>query len=119
MTFEEIPYYGWGMFGKEGTLLSDYPIATKHKPNKNSLIEGTKKELEDKAKKEKVNKEKGSIKLWFGKYSDKTLKQVEKENKGYLTWMYDTFDFNGVKMLRVKNELEEILKLPPTNKLPF
>lgn len=104
-----IPGFGWGLFTGE-ELLSNYPMQAKKRPTKDSLIAS----VEEKRKKifESKNMVKTEpVKFWFGKYTDKTVEQVYKENKNYLAWMYDKFDFQGTKMLNLKNEIKSILKL--------
>lgn len=97
LTFEEIPYYGWGMFNGEGYLLSDYPIMTSLKPTKEILIRnGEREESYAKMKedfKEKVHKTElaASPKLNFGKFKGKSVKEVLKEKRGrdYLVWIVE------------------------------
>ena len=40
------------------------------------------------------NDTKSDLKFYFGKYKDKKVSEVVKENKSYLTWLLDQKDFN-------------------------
>ena len=107
LNFEYIENYGWGMFTGD-KLLSNYPMQAKRRPTKESLRRGVK------AEREKIfhsSKEDPEIKIWFGKYKNRTLSSVHKENDKYLSWMIDNFDFNGTKMIKLKRQIEIILKL--------
>ncbi len=108
ITFENLPNYGWGMFGEGGVLLTGYPIKAISRPTKETL------QQEYVEKKKKLGEDygaDGSIKFWFGKYSKKTVKEVAVFNKHYLTWVYENFDFNGNRMKQLKKSLEIELKL--------
>ena len=114
LEFKKIDYYGWGLFNGSNQLLTDYPIQSKIKPTIETLIrEGKEKELMEK---NKIKDTLISPKLWFGKYNGKTISQIHKENKNYLVWMYENFDFNGAKMKNLKKHIEKTLLLPSTVK---
>lgn len=101
--------YGWGLFSKE-ELLSNYPLQSKKRPTISSL----KASVESKRKKifeAKNNPSEQYIKIWFGKYNGKTVEQVYKENKNYLSWMYDEFNFKGDQMQKLKYQIKQILQL--------
>lgn len=120
LTFKEIELYGWGLFNENDELLSDYPIMTNIKPTVESLIDGIKREQEIREQKNRVDIQDGSIKLWFGKYNGKTVAEVKKENKGYLVWMYENFDWNGDRMMKLKKHIEDELMLTKNkDKIPF
>ena len=95
---------GWAVFSGE-TMLSNYPLNTLNRPTKQSL---ERKMIND-AKKEQDS----GIKFYFGKYKDKTVKEVMKENKSYLTWLLDQKDFNwyGEKGALLKKDIENKLGL--------
>jgi DNA repair protein RadD len=103
ITFEDVPGYGWGMFGKDGVLLTDYPISAKRRPTKESLLK----------KHADLHGEDNSVKMWFGKYKDKTVKQIVRINKGYAAWLIDQKDWNwsSGKMKALKKSLEKELRL--------
>lgn len=120
LEFKEIREYGWGLFNGKNELLSDYPIMTKVKPTVDSLIEGARREREQKEKKNKVDLQDGSIKLWFGKHNGKTVRELKQKEKSYLIWMYENFDFNGSKMMALKTHIERELMISKTKSdMPF
>jgi len=83
-TVDFVEGYGWGLFKGE-SLISNYPIEAKHRPNKSNLI-----------KKKNIAVpvlQVGSNKMPFGKYKDFTLIDILKKDKGYLVWMYEKFTF--------------------------
>lgn len=101
LNYDFIDGFGWGLFSND-SLLTDYPIAARDRPNKKELIEGTTvegfKDIQDH----------GKVKLWFGKHRNIELNKVPPY---YLTYMLDKFDFNGNKMKSLKNSIEIFLKL--------
>jgi DNA repair protein RadD len=83
-TVDFVEGYGWGLFKGE-SLISNYPIEAKHRPNKSNLV-----------KKKNIAVpvlQVGSNKMPFGKYKDFTLIDILKKDKGYLVWMYEKFTF--------------------------
>lgn len=119
LTFEEIPYYGWGMFNGKGELLSDYPIMSNPKPTKESLIADGERDEEwrMRVRKDKNVREEVSPKFAFGKYKGKTVKDVLRENKGYLVWIADQhkknkWTFYGEDGRILKAAIWQSLKLP-------
>lgn len=91
---------GWAVFN-EDMLLSNYPLNTTNRPTKQSLLAQIKWQEEVKENKSKLNEV--DVKLHFGKYKDKKVSEVMKENKSYLTWLLDQKDFkwfgeNGRKL---------------------
>jgi len=109
LKFEFIEGWGWGLFAGD-ELLSNYPMQAKKRPTISSLIAS----VETKRKKifdSKNNSSVSSIRFWFGKYSGKTVEKVYEENKSYLAWMFDEFEFKGDKMKALKVEIKQILKL--------
>ena len=109
LTFEEIPYYGWGLFNEKGQLLSDYAIQTTIKPTKDSLVKACKEELEELEREQSV-----SPKIFFGKHEGLTIKQAVVKDKKYCIWMYEDFKFKTPMMINIKRHLEKELMLPRT-----
>ena len=85
-TVDFVEDYGWGLFKGE-SLISNYPIEAKHRPQKKNL--GKKVNIAKSVSTVKV----GDSLLPFGKYKNKSLSYVLTENKGYLVWMYEKFTF--------------------------
>lgn len=83
-TVDYVEGYGWGLFKGE-SLISNYPIEAKHRPNKANLVK--KKNIAV------VVAQVGSNKMPFGKYKDTTILDILKKDKGYLVWMYEKFTF--------------------------
>ena len=96
---------GWAVFNDD-KLLSNYPLNTTNRPTKKSLLAKLKWEQEKKGSLEGVD-----IKFYFGKYKDKKVSEVMKENKSYLTWLLDQKDFNwfGENGKRLKQSIEKQL----------
>jgi DNA repair protein RadD len=113
LTFEDIPYYGWGMFNGSGQLLSDYPIMTDIKPTKDSLMNSFR-EMEELAANPNNDATDKTPAFWFGKHNGKSVKQVIKEDKGYIIWMLENFGFDSQKTLNLKKHIEIELQLPRT-----
>jgi DNA repair protein RadD len=95
---------GWAVFNGD-MLLSNYPLNTTNRPTKKSLqvkldweIESTKDSSSD-------------LTFYFGKYKDKKISEVMKENKSYLTWLLDQKDFNwyGDRGTKLKECIEKNL----------
>lgn len=110
-TFENQDYAGgWAMFSGD-KMLTNFPLSVGVTPTRKSLIEAKEREKELKNNPQKLN---GSLKFHFGKYSNKTVIEVFKENKSYLAWLAGNkeFTWNGDKMKAIKREIFEILKLP-------
>ena len=82
---------GWAVFNDD-MLLSNYPLNTNNRPTKKSLL--AKLQWEKSLKESKNNINETDIKFYFGKYKDKSVADVMKENKSYLTWLLDQKDFN-------------------------
>lgn len=110
LTFEKIPFYGWGMYNGKGEVLTDYPIQTTRKPTKESLIASYKIEEEEQIEKAKDT----TPEFYFGKHNGKKVAQVLKEDKGYLVWICDqeNFNWNGVKGEMLKTAIYKALRLP-------
>lgn len=95
---------GWAVFNGD-MLLSNYPLNTTNRPTKKSLQAKLDWEIEI---------EKGTsfdLKFYFGKYKDKKVSEVMKENKSYLTWLLDQKDFKwfGEKGVKLKECIERHL----------
>jgi len=95
---------GWAVFNND-MLLSNYPLNTTNRPTKKSLQAKVDWDAES---------EKGvsvDLIMYFGKYKDKKVSEVIKENKSYLTWLLDQKDFNwyGDKGTKLKECIERHL----------
>ena len=99
---------GWAVFNDD-MLLSNYPLNTNNRPTKKSLL--AKLQWEKSLKESKNNTSETDIKFYFGKYKDKSVADVMKENKSYLTWLLDQKDFNwyGDSGRRLKQSIEKHL----------
>lgn len=95
---------GWAVFNGD-MLLSNYPLNTTNRPTKKSLQ--VKLDWESSSQKSVSN----DITFYFGKYKDKKVSDVMKENKPYLTWLLDQKDFNwyGDKGTKLKECIEKNL----------
>lgn len=95
---------GWAVFN-EDMLLSNYPLNTNNRPTKKSLLAKLKRE-QDKAS---LNED--DALFYFGKYKDKKVSAVMKENKSYLTWLLDQKDFNwyGENGRKLKQSIQKQL----------
>jgi len=95
---------GWAVFNKD-VLLSNYPLNTKNRPTKTSLQ--SKLDWEVESQKEVSF----DLVFYFGKYKDKKVSEVKKENKSYLTWLLDNKEFNwyGDKGAKLKECIERHL----------
>lgn len=87
-TVDFIEDYGWGLF-KGQSLISNYPIEAKHRPQKKNLGKKLNANIATSVNKIKV----GDSLLPVGKYKNKSLSSVLAEDKGYLVWMYENFTF--------------------------
>lgn len=95
---------GWAVFN-EDMLLSNYPLNTNNRPTKKSLLYKLKNE-----QLALISNEEEST-FYFGKYKDKKVSEVIKENKSYLTWLLDQKDFNwyGEKGRKLKQTIQKNL----------
>jgi DNA repair protein RadD len=87
-TVDFIEDYGWGLFKGE-SLISNYPIEAKHRPQKKNLGKKVNANIATSVNTVKV----GDSLLPVGKYKNKSLSLVLSEDKGYLVWMYENFTF--------------------------
>lgn len=99
---------GWSVFSGE-TLLSNYPLNTNNRPTKQSLLQ--KINWEKNIKDNTVDINEVDISFYFGKYKDKKVSEVMKENKSYLTWLLDQKGFNwyGENGARLKQSIQRHL----------
>ena len=99
---------GWAVFNDD-MLLSNYPLNTNNRPTKKSLL--AKLQWEKSLKEDKTKSTEIDIKFYFGKYKDKSVADVMKENKSYLTWLLDQKDFNwyGDNGRRLKQSIQKHL----------
>lgn len=125
--YENVPYYGWGLFNERNELLTDFPIKGINRPTKETLIESNK--PQPKGSKEKPNPE-----FNFGMFKGKKLWDIAQSKdadrlKSYCSWLYDKhkkgeWTFYGEKGMHLKQGIEEFLKVGTkkpidTNGLPF
>ena len=82
---------GWAVFN-EDMLLSNFPLNTNNRPTKKSLQ--VKLDWEISLKENKTQLNDTDVKFHFGKFKDKKVSEVMRENKSYLTWLLDQKDFN-------------------------
>lgn len=87
-TVDFVEDYGWGLFKGE-SLISNYPIEAKHRPQKKNLGKKVNVNIATSVNTVKV----GDSLLPVGKYKNKSLSSVLAEDKGYLVWMYENFTF--------------------------
>ena len=94
---------GWAVFNGD-SLLSNYTLNTTNRPTKTSL----RIKLDWLAHKEES---KDDLQFYFGKFLNKRVSEVMKENKSYLTWLLDQKDFNwyGEKGQKLKECIEKHL----------
>jgi DNA repair protein RadD len=88
-SFDNIEFYGWGMFGKDGVLLTDYPIASKHRPNKESLVKaGLKREAQEKEKEIDHENNRTNPVVGFGMWSGRKVWDIAKspDAKRFFGW---------------------------------
>jgi DNA repair protein RadD len=108
LTFEKIPQYGWGMFGTGDRLLSDIPVKILDRPTKKDLIEGKKAERERAVREitSLYDNPDGSVKMWFGKWKDRTVRWLYENERDYLSWMYENLDFSTEKSRALRADIE-------------
>lgn len=131
--YENVPFYGWGLFNEKNELLTDFPIKARNRPTKELLIQAGKEEAEPK-KKEKHNPE-----FTFGMFKGRKLWDIAQSKdadrlKSYCSWVYDKYTknewtFYGKSGEILRKSIEEFLKLSSkestankvfnVNKLPF
>lgn len=118
ITIENNKYVnGWAAFSGN-RLLTGCPLS-KIMPTKKSLKAAYEREQEtlrlyrEASFNRQVFDAPKSLTITFGKYKDKTIEQVFKENKSYLAWLAGNKEFvwHGKKMGELKKEIFEILKL--------
>ena len=119
--YENIPYYGWGLFNEKNELLTDFPIKALNRPTIESLMEAGKKEAQDK----EVRK---NPEFNFGMFKGKKLWDVAQGKdaerlKSYCSWLYEKYKkgewtFYGVAGEALKQGIMEYLKIPLQPKEP-
>ena len=101
---------GWAVFNKN-ILLSNYPLNTNNRPTRESLLQkiNWEKDIRDNT----VDIKKVDVTFYFGRYKNKKVSEVLKENKSYLTWILDQKDFNwyGENGSRLKQCIQRHLGL--------
>lgn len=100
LTFENFNNMGWDMFGRQGVLLTRYPIKNEVRPSKKTIVE--------KKSKDEIE----SHMLTFGKYKGRSIAEVAKtrDGQGYLNWMLRDFTFNSHKMKLMKKNIKTALE---------
>jgi DNA repair protein RadD len=88
-TVDFIEGYGWGLFKGE-SLMSNYPIDAKHRPQKRNLVRVENANI---AKPISKTLKVGNSLLPVGKYKNESLSTVLAKDKNYLVWMYENFTF--------------------------
>lgn len=124
--YENVPYYGWGLFNEKNELLTDFPIKAVNRPTKETLIESGKNEVKEKEAKKNPTFNFGMFKgrkLW-----DIAQSKDSERLKSYCSWLYDKYkkgewNFYGEAGEALKQGIIEYLKIPQkpanTNGLPF
>lgn len=121
--YENVPYYGWGLFNEKNQLLTDFPIAAKSRPTKESLMQAGKKEAQE--KENRKNPE-----FTFGMFKGRRLWDVaqskdSKRLKDYCSWFWDKYSkgqWKGQPSAVLVEGVREYLKVPKItnfNNLPF
>lgn len=122
LTFENLEYYGWGMFNGKGELLTDFPLSAKVRPTKKSLKESWEKEQRIKTEINRLEEENKNPIFYFGMFKGKKLWDIAKTKdakrlKNYCSWLVDSnkkgkFKFYGDQGIALKKGIYEYLKLP-------
>lgn len=121
--YENVPYYGWGLFNEKNELLTDFPIKAKARPTKESLIQAGKSESD-------ALNEKSNPTFTFGMFNGKKLWDVAQSKdaerlKSYCSWFWGKYtkgEWSGNPSQVLIEGIREYLKLPKiqvTKKLPF
>jgi len=122
--YENVPYYGWGLFNEKNELLTDFPIAAKNRPTKESLIEAGKKESEDKEVRQNPE-------FTFGMFKGRKLWDIAQGKdsarlKSYCSWFWDKYSkgqWDSRPSIVLVEAIREYLKIPKNNSkangLPF
>jgi DNA repair protein RadD len=121
LVFEEIPYYGWGLFNGRDELLTDYPIMTSVKPTKETLIKKGEHEeyrmtlsIRKGTPKVEVN---NGVKVNFGKHKGLGVADAIKKDKQYFIWVVEQhkkgeWNFYGEQGRKLKRAIWQELGLP-------
>ena len=121
--YENIPYYGWGLFNVKNQLLTDHPIKATNRPTIESLMDIAKGNI--KAKESRDNPE-----FTFGQFKGKKLWDIAKGKdatrlQSYCAWLYDKskkgeWTFYGDEGAALRKGIMEYLKIRDiSNDLPF
>lgn len=119
--YENVPYYGWGLFNEKNELLTDFPIKAVNRPTKESLMEAGKKDAQ--AKEAKKNPT-----FNFGMFKGRKLWDIAQSKdatrlKSYCGWLWDKYKagewtFYGAQGEALKQGIMEYLKLPQEKVMP-
>lgn len=117
ITCDFIEKFGWGMFSGE-VLLTGVPMGEKLNMTKSKIIEmykGSVNLSEGKYDFEfdfnTLTDDDRNYKITFGKYEGRTIKWIYDEDKRYLTWILNNFNFNGDKFKKLQQILLKIFKV--------
>jgi hypothetical protein len=89
---------------KGESLISNYPIEAKHRPQKKNLIKKPTPNIAT------TVSTVGESKMPFGKFKDKTISSIYKEDKNYLVWVYENVKFYPNQNW-LKSEIGTMLKV--------
>lgn len=113
LRFEDIPNYGWAMLDENENLLTNYPLVSKIRPTKQSLINASN-------KKRKTTRINSDFKFPWGKYKGRSLLELSKTKEapnllGYCSWLLKQHEKGDFKLQDsiynpVKNYLENHAK---------
>lgn len=124
--YENVPYYGWGLFNDRNELLTDFPISGVKRPTKESLIEKGKGDVQEKEARKNPA-------FTFGMFKGRKLWDIAQSKdsdrlKSYCSWLWDKhvkgeWAFYGLAGEALRKGIIEYLKLPEekpkTDGLPF
>ena len=91
LTFESVENYGWGMWGKNGTLLTDYPLDSVIRPTKKSIEENHNKKIQKEIKLQKEIEHDKNPEIKYGMWAGRRVFDIarsdnEKERERFFGW---------------------------------
>lgn len=124
LVFENVPYYGWGLFNGNGELLTNYPLKAKVRPTRESLMKRGKTEATRKEQKKNPEITWG---MWRGRKFWDIVRDPKDSRRfrGWAAWMYDEYKkgrwkFRGENGNDIRVAMENYLKVEDKKvKLPF
>lgn len=108
--YENLPYYGWGMFNADNELLTDFPTSAEQRPTKESLS------IPPKVK-TVVLTERSNPMFTFGMFKGRKIWDIAqskdaKRLKSYCSWAYDKSTSGGMYLdAAMKKAMKEYLKI--------